>query len=249
MKDKDAFVERSEHQPSYEILDFDKLRNQQPEFMTHILLGYIPKDKMNAIIEDPDWDSSKMRIQIMLNGTQITNTEFNAIINEFSNRMLHDRIHLGKWDDFEEAVKVKAKQLLKDSMGDFAEKIMALQDNVGHLADESEKLVQAAWNAPYFGFMNSEMHEAGEEAIAKFGEYNDSLTNRRVLAKLVFDAMAKKRPNHPNENLKLQLPDEGDNSQAISEQTGATPEQVEAIRKQAFDEVRKMLERNQVAVQ
>lgn len=236
---------------AYEVLDFEKIHsvNGKPGALHDILLNCLPEEKVNALIEAPDWAPEKMNVLISVNGLQLLNVEFNEIINEFSHHMLQQRIALGKWDNFEEAVKHKAKSLLNETMGSFAENFFQLQQNMQQITDQSGNLLEAAWKAPYKFMLTPEMRLAGGQAIETFGVYEDSSVNRGVLAAKVYEAMVKAKEDPNALASSIHLPKAEDNAQAISEQTGVSIELVAAIRQQALDEVKGALTGFQVSVQ
>lgn len=243
MSDSKSMEYRETVGQAYEVLSFDSISsvNGKAGVIHDILLNYLPEEKVNALIEAPDWNSEKMNVLITVNGTQLLNVEFNEIINEFSHQMLQKRISLGNWDNFQEAVKLKAQAMLKETMGSFAENFFNLQQNMQQITDESGKLLEMAWSAPYKHMLTPEMRLAGAEAIEAFGTYQDSVINRGVLAAKVYEAMVKTKEDPSTAGSSIKLPKAEDNAQAISEETGVSPELVAAIRQKTLDEVRAAL--------
>ena len=204
------FVERDVKdgdEPQFETLKLNDIRHPDGgvgDWLSHILLGYIPEKEFAEMLATPNWNPEAMQISIHVNGVRIIHSQFEAIVSEFSGRMLTERLDRVKFGDFEKAVSVKAENLLRQSLGNFTEKVYELQQNLEHLADSSNNLVQAAWDAPFKYYDNDEMKTAGQQAIAEFGEFVPSETNQRILADKVYHAMVGKKANPANTvNIKL----------------------------------------------
>jgi hypothetical protein len=204
------FVERDVKdgdEPMFETLKFNDIRRPdggQGDWLSHIMLGYIPEPQFSEMLATPGWNPEAMQVTIDVNGVRIIHATFEAMISEFSGRMLTERLERVKFNDFEAAVKKKAENLLRQSLGDFNEKVYQLQQNLEHLADTSENLVQAAWSAPYKYHMTDEMKAAGAQTIEAFGTFIPSGTNYRVLADKVYTAMVREKPDLANTvNIKL----------------------------------------------
>lgn len=241
------FVERSVKEgdePLFETLTFNDIRNSdggQGDWLSHILLGYIPEPEFAAMLATPDWNPEAMRVTIDVNGVRVIHATFEAMVSEFSGRMLNDRLARVNFDDFEKAVKTKAENLLRQSLGDFNEKVYQLQQNLEHLADTSENLVQAAWSAPYKYHMTDEMKAAGQQAIMAFGEFNPSETNQRILADKVYTAMVGKKPDLAN-TVNIKLPKAIPQDYCILPFRNTPEKVVTAIRAELLKEVKALLE-------
>lgn len=241
------FVERDVKdgdEPKFETLKLNDIRHPdggQGDWLSHILLGYIPEPEFAAMLATPDWNPEAMRITIDVNGVRIIHTTFEAMVSEFSGRMLNDRLERVHFGDFEKAVTTRAENLLRKSLGDFTDKVYQLQQNLEHLADSSDNLVNAAWAAPYKYTMTEEMKAAGQRAVADFGSFDPSVTNQRILADKVYTAMVGAKPDLVN-TVKIKLPF------AIPKQYGDRPyaklpeKAVTAIRADLLKEVFALLE-------
>lgn len=239
------FVERDVQEgdePKFETLSLNDIRHPdggQGDWLSHILLGYIPEPEFKAMLETPNWNPEAMETTITVNGVRIIHAQFEAIISEFSGRMVAERLERVKFGDFEKAVKLKAENLLRTSLGDFNERVHQLQQNLEQLADTSENLVEAAWSAPYKYHMTEEMKAAGAQTIEAFGTFIPSGTNYRVLADKVYTAMIGKKPDLAN-SVKIKLPP------AIPKMPGdfmgSADKRVVAIRLELLKEVQALLE-------
>lgn len=239
------FVERNPAEPQYETLTFNDLRHAdggQGDWLSHIMLGYIPAPEFEQMCKAPGWNPEQMQVAITINGIPVIHASFEAMISEFSGRMLKDRMQRGKWDSFDAAVEVKAKTLLKQSMGDFLDNANKLSENVSHLADSSDTLIQAAWNAPYKWLVTEEMKAAGQRAIADFGPFEATETNQRICADKVFSAMTKKRPDDIVKSVKIKLPRAIPYNYSDRPYSGLPEKAVTAIRADLLKEVFALLE-------
>lgn len=206
------FVERDVaegDEPLFETVKFNDLRNEdggRGDWFTHILLGYIPEPEFSEMLATDGWNPEAMQVNITVNGVRIIHAQFEAIISEFSGRMLNERLQRGNWHNFEKAVETKAKHLLKASLGDFLDNAHTLSRNIEHLADSSDSLVQSAWNIPWRDLVTDEMKTEGQRVIDEFGSYEPTVTNRRVLSEKVYNAMANARPAPHDKSVKITLP-------------------------------------------
>lgn len=195
--------------PAFETLKFNDLKNAdggQGDWLSHIILGYIPQDLFTQMCEAPGWNPDAMQVAITINGIPVIHSKFEAMISEFSGRMLEHRMHKGDWHNFEKAVETKAQKILSTALNGFAEMADNLQNNMRQIVDQSDTLVETIYNQPYKWQITSEMKDAGAQAVEDFGDYNDTPINRRVLADKVYSAMVKLKPEGVGANLKLKLP-------------------------------------------
>lgn len=214
MPENKNFVERivqdgEAPNPAYETLKFNDLKNADGgngDWLSHIILGYIPKDLFEQMCEAPNWTPEAMQVAITINGITVIHTQFEAMISEFSGRMLDQRMHNGDWHNFEKAVATKAQKILNTALNGFTELADGLQNNLRQIADQSDVLVETIYNQPYKWQITSEMKDAGAQAIGDFGDHNDTPINRRILADKVYSAMVKLKPEGVGANVKLKLP-------------------------------------------
>lgn len=246
------FVERDVKdgdEPLFETLKFNDLKNAdggQGDWLSHIMLGYIPAPEFNQMCEAPGWNPDQMQVSINVNGLRVIHASFEAMISEFSGRMLTQRIQKGKWDKFETAVEEKAKRLLKQSMGDFIDNAYKLSENLSHLAASSDTLIQSVWNIPYKYTVTTEMKDAGAKAIEDFGVYTDTETNRRIVADKIYNAMVTARPPEFPKTVKLKLPPAM--PPMPGDFLGSVDKRVVAIRKEVLAEVKALLEQHNIDV-
>jgi len=214
MAENKNFVERSVQDgetphPAYETLKFKDTRHPdggRGDWFSHILLGYVPTDLFDQLCKTPGFNNQEMKVSITINGIQVIHAEFEAMISEFSGRMLAERMQRGDWHNFEKAVETKAEAMLKVISGDFMEKAHTIHSMLTQFADQSETMLQTIYNQPYKWQITSEMKDAGAQAVEDFGDYNDTPINRRVLADKVYSAMVKLKPEGSGKNVKLKLP-------------------------------------------
>lgn len=207
------FVERTvdaDQELPFETLKFNDMRNadgSQGDWFTHILLSYTPKLELDQLTDDPGFNPESMQVTIHVNDVRITHATFEAMISEFSGRMLLQRVQRARLDSFEEAVKIKAEQLLRDSIGALQDNAYKLAENLGHLADQSSTIIENVWNAPYLHHIDAKMKRAGLNAIEHFGPVDPNDVQRIQLAERVYRAMMTARPKYPANSVKVTLPD------------------------------------------
>ena len=206
------FVERSvsaDQELPFETLKFNDMRNadgSKGDWFTHILLAYTPKLELDQLTDAPGFNPESMQVTIQVNDVRITHATFEAMISEFSGRMLMQRVQRAHLDSFEDAVKLKAEQLLRDSIGALQENAYKLAENLGHLADQSSTIIENVWNAPYQHCIDANMKRAGMNAIEHFGPVDPNDVQRIQLAERVYRAMTTARPKYPINSMKVTLP-------------------------------------------
>ena len=206
------FVERSvsaDQELPFETLKFNDMRNadgSQGDWFTHILLSYTPKLELDQLTDAPGFNPESMQVTIHVNDIRITHATFEAMISEFSGRMLMQRVQRARLDSFEDAVKLKAEQLLRDSIGALQDNAYKLAENLGHLADQSSTIIENVWNAPYQHCIDANMKRAGMNAIEHFGPVDPNDVQRIQLAERVYRAMTTARPKYPINSMKVTLP-------------------------------------------
>jgi hypothetical protein len=154
----------------------------------------------------PGWNPENMEVGIFVNGIHVIHATFEAMLSEFSGRLLQERIKRGRWDSFEEAVKVKAGQLLRESIGTLQDNAYKLAENLEHLAKSSSTIVEQVWDAPFANHVDDAMRRAGCNAIELFGPVEPNDANRAQLAERVYRAMNYARPEHLASAVKVTLP-------------------------------------------
>ena len=206
------FVERSvsaDQELPFETLKFNDMRNadgSKGDWFTHILLAYTPKLELDQLTDAPGFNPESMQVTIHVNDIRITHATFEAMISEFSGRMLMQRVQRAHLDSFEDAVKLKAEQLLRDSIGALQDNAYKLAENLGHLADQSSTIIENVWNAPYQHCIDANMKRAGMNAIEHFGPVDPNDVQRIQLAERVYRAMTTARPKYPINSMKVTLP-------------------------------------------
>lgn len=198
---------------AFEVLSFDEMDrgSDSPNWLYRTLLGYIPEDILDDVVNAPDWNPKEMRIQITLNDRIITSATFNDIVNEFANRMLETKIQMEGLDSMQAAVAKKANSMLSAMHDGFTDAVFRMQENLKHLADQSEYLVEKAWSQPYKKAVTEEMLEAARKTLLEqFPELAD-LPVREVDQKAIklYHAMLDAKPESMADKIKVVLPDTG----------------------------------------
>lgn len=198
---------------AFEVLSFDAMESnsETPNWLYRTLIGYIPEDILDEIVNAPDWNPKEMRIHITLNDRTITSATFNEIVNEFANRMVETKIQMEGLDSMQAAVAKKASNMLLALHDGFADAVFSMQENLKHLADQSEYLVEKAWGQPYKKSVTEEMLEAARKTLLEqFPELVD-LPAQEIDQKAIklYHAMLDAKPESMADKIKVVLPDTG----------------------------------------
>lgn len=204
----------SRHTPIREDMPFETVKfndvhhanGGRGDWLSHILVEYVPKEQFEQMTNAPDFNPESMKITILLNDIRITHATFEAMTSEFSGRLLNDRIKRGRWDSFEEAVKLKAGQLMREAIGTLQENAYTLAENLGQLADSSSTIIESVRNAPFMNHVDDAMKRAGSNAVELFGAVEPNEAHRAQLAERVFRAMNYAKPKHLASSVKVKLP-------------------------------------------
>lgn len=207
-------------EPAFETLGLSFLKSAEGgdgNWLSHIILGYIPKDLVEQMMATEDFSPEKLRVAITINGVQVIHAQFEAMISEFSGRMLQHRMHRGDWHDFEKAVETKARNILKASLNSFTEMADQLKNNMRQMVDCSDMVIETMYNQPYRYQVTDEMKDAGAEAYVSFGDFKPTETNHRILADRIYNAMVKAKPEGTGANITLKLPEIKSSDSCIDE--------------------------------
>lgn len=178
--------------PEHEELAFRDLASSTvATYLGALLLGYVPKEKLDSLQADPEWTPKAMKVSITVNGVQLLHEHFEAMCSEFSKRMLNQRIRAGRWDDFEAAVLLKAEQLASGAFTKFNDQVFDLQQQLQHLTENAEEMVKREWNSLYAHSVTEEMLAAG---MAYSVEPEHQEKPRSAYIEGLYRAMVRKKP-------------------------------------------------------
>lgn len=193
----------------FEMVKFNDVQHPnggRGDWLSHVLLEYVPHAEFNQMVEAPEWNPESMKITILLNDIRITHATFESMVSEFSGQMLNHRIKRGRWGSFEDAVKLKAGQLMREAIGTLQDNAYALAENLGQLADSSSTIIDSVRNAPFMNHVDDAMKRAGSNAVELFGAVEPNEAHRAQLAERVFRAMNYAKPKHLASSVKVTLP-------------------------------------------
>lgn len=223
MPENKNFTERDVpegEEPKFETLAFNDVKHAEGgngNWLSHIILDYIPKDLFDQMMATEDFSPEKLQVAITINGVQVIHAKFEAMISEFSGRMLLERMHRGNWHDFEKAVETKARKILKVSLNSFTEMADQLQNNMRQMVDCSDVVLETMYNQPYRYQVTDEMKDAGAAAYVSFGDFKPTETNHRILADRIYNAMVKAKPEGTGANITLKLPEINSSDSCVDE--------------------------------
>lgn len=118
-------------------------------WVAHLLVEYTTADVCEKIVSQEGYDVDAMNVCITIDGVQITHAAFDAIVSEFSGRMLKERLKRVKFDDFDAAVKQRAHEMVKAIYKDLEEKSHELSMAMERLTDTSTSMIEQHWDQLY----------------------------------------------------------------------------------------------------
>lgn len=133
-----------------------------------VLLDAVPRETLTRIVDDPLWDSERMKVSIYLNSERVVYADFNKIMSYFANRLAQQKLSDVHFDDFEKAVQVAAKALVNRTADGVQEKFYELQNQLTQLTDLTAGMVEREYAAPFKFQTTEKMIKAGMTALGRF---------------------------------------------------------------------------------
>jgi len=156
----------------FEILSFDKHldRNAEgfPTWLSHMLLEGMSKDDLREVVDTPGWDADAMQISITLNGRRIVFADFEKVCSYFANRMYEDKLARANFANFEKAVEIRAKGIIKTHADELQDKLHDLHQQLENLTGVTGDIVQREWDAPFLYQITDDMERAALNALGRF---------------------------------------------------------------------------------
>lgn len=155
----------------FELVSFMKGENDnggKGSWFNFVLLDAVPRETLSRIVEDPLWDSERMKVSIYLNSERVVYADFNKIMSYFANRLAQQRLSAAHFDDFEKAVQVAAKALVNRTADGVQEKFYELQNQLTQLTDLTASMVEREYAAPFKFQTTEKMIKAGMMALGRF---------------------------------------------------------------------------------
>lgn len=166
-EEKQAPIDEAHKAGEFEIVSFMK-GEDKGSWLNHMLLEGTPREILERVSGDPEWDSEKMKIAIFLNSERIIHKDFETVISYFADRMFKQKLQAVDFDNFEKAVQVAAKGLLARSADSMQEKFYDLQTQLSQLTDLTAGMVGREYAIPFKYQTTEKMIRAGMNALARF---------------------------------------------------------------------------------
>jgi hypothetical protein len=153
---------------AFEIVDFIKGEHGKSCWLNHTLLEGTPRDVLARVVDDPLWDSTRMKITLFLNSERIIHEDFEKLISYFADRMCKQKLRAANFEDFEKAVQIAAKGLLSRSADSVQEKFYELQTQLQNLTDQASAIVEREWERPFQYQITEKMEHAARNAMNRY---------------------------------------------------------------------------------
>jgi hypothetical protein len=155
----------------FELVSFMKGENDnggKGSWFNFVLLDAVPRETLSRIVDDPLWDSERMKVSIYLNSERVVYADFNKIMSYFANRLAQQKLSAAHFDDFEKAVQVAAKALITRTADGVQEKFYELQTQLSQLTDLTAGMVEREYAVPFKYQTTEKMIKAGMTALGRF---------------------------------------------------------------------------------
>jgi len=164
-------IDQAHEKGEFEILSFRKdleRGGSGPTWLSHLILEGLPRDLIEKIADAPGWDSDRMAIALQINGVYVMHADFEKICSYFADRMLKEKLERASFDDFEKAVEIRAKGIIKAGTDTLQEKLHDLHQQLENLTGVAGDIVQREWDAPFAHQITDDMQRAALNALGRY---------------------------------------------------------------------------------
>jgi hypothetical protein len=149
----------------FEILDFIEMERGKGSWLNHCMLEASAKATLQKALDDPLWDSERMKVTIFLNSSRIIHKDFEQVISYFVDRMTKQKLQAVGFDDFQKAVQDAAKALIERTADGVQDKFHELQNQLSQLTELTAGMVEREYAAPFKFQTTDKMIKAGLNAL------------------------------------------------------------------------------------